>query len=213
MRSKQSACRRSSPRATRATSPGCGGTKTSGSTRVTWTWAAYDTSTGSVPAAARNASVSNCAPSYRLRTRSTTPKYWTDPPPGSAVSTTIASSSCTRLPSSTPTQNSSGVASRDPSTSPTRSLTTAPSATWHLPSNERLDAPSRQTRVAQPAAKLHLQGPDGQQVLGRPRIPCARRGEWRQRSRGRVREPPCLLEAHRLRDLQSHDPRQVRVSR
>ena len=35
MRSKQSALRRSSPCATRATSPGCGGTKTSGSTRVT----------------------------------------------------------------------------------------------------------------------------------------------------------------------------------
>ena len=52
---------------------GVGGTNSSGSTRVTWTWAAYDTSAGSVPSATRKASVSNWLPSNRFLTMSTMP--------------------------------------------------------------------------------------------------------------------------------------------
>ena len=54
--------RNSSLRTTLTASPGPGGTNTSGSTRVTWTCAAYETSAGSVPSATRKASVSTGYP-------------------------------------------------------------------------------------------------------------------------------------------------------
>ena len=73
IRSMYRAFWKSSPWTTDTGVPGSGGMNTSGSMRVVWTWAAYEISTGRTPSAARNASLSNSAPSYRLRTWSTIP--------------------------------------------------------------------------------------------------------------------------------------------
>ena len=81
--SKYSALARASPRARCTSSPGAGGTYTSGCTRVvvisaaSWTWA------GSVPSAIANTSESNWAPSCRARTAVTTPAMVTGGWPGS----------------------------------------------------------------------------------------------------------------------------------
>ena len=119
MPSKKSASSRSAPCARRTSRPGSGGTKISGSTRVTRTCAACETVAGSTPRSIRNTSESKRAPSCRARTRSTTPNRRTIVPSGSGVSVTTTSSSCRKLPGSTPTQNSSASASWVPSTRPT----------------------------------------------------------------------------------------------
>jgi len=73
MPSKNRAWSRSAPDARRTTWPGSGGTNTSGSKRVAWTWAASLTSAGRTPSSISHTSLSKRAPSWRARTWPTTP--------------------------------------------------------------------------------------------------------------------------------------------
>ena len=106
--------------ALRTSSPGSGGTNTSGSNRVASTWAASLTSAGQhARRPTRNTSLSNRAPSWRARTWDTTPEMRRSWPSGSSALERHDVVELEVGPSATPTQNSSGVASSVPMTRPT----------------------------------------------------------------------------------------------
>ena len=98
--------------------PGSGGTYTSGSTRVTDTWATSHTSAGSAPCWIKNTSEANRAPSCIASTFVTTPEICTPGCPGSSRRVITTSSSCAYCPGASPTENPSGVAGTVPTTSP-----------------------------------------------------------------------------------------------
>ena len=120
IRSKNRAWSRFAPVARCTSAPGCGGTYTSGSTRVVVISAASTASAGSNPSVMRNTSESKRAPSCRARTLVTTPESRTGSSrPGTARSHTTTSSSWRYWSSASATQKVSGVASSVPRTRPT----------------------------------------------------------------------------------------------
>jgi len=163
MRSKAERRRRSS-HAPPAPRRGCGGTNTSGSTRVTWT-CAVRTRPQSGRRRAESVGV-ELGPLVALAHQSP-PKYWTGAAAGTCVSTTIMSSACSGAGLLPPTELERR---RGPSTQdqPTRSLTIGLHSRA-LPRNERLDPPACDSRVTSRRGAA-TRGPDRQQVWRRPRV-------------------------------------------